>query len=323
MLITLDDAIKKIKENKKIHFAGEENLLNQLPQGNWIGGTIPYFMDSDGGVISKDKIFATDIPDYDIKIKCYSENDLEDITADAPDNGFSLVIIPATSKAHVTYAQNAPGYKDIFLKPIIGWISGIHLDEMGKTSPKVFNGLTGEITDQKAVVMHITLPSNKIASIGIINLFKQGNSDTITFDTNGFSVKDCFINGKKNNFSEYLLSNNIDIKLPLVANYYGAMINVSFQEIKKDEKTVNLYAPVFKGVEYKIAIPVSDYVADFQKALSAGSINPVFSCNCILNFLYSELEGKKTGNVLGPITFGEVAYQLLNQTLTYLEIKDV
>jgi hypothetical protein len=34
------------------------------------------------------------------------------------------------------------------------------------------------------------------------------------------------------------------------------------------------------------------------------------------------LEGKKTGGVTGPITFGEIAYQLLNQTLAYISVKD-
>jgi hypothetical protein len=53
------------------------------------------------------------------------------------------------------------------------------------------------------------------------------------------------------------------------------------------------------------------------------SDNIVFSCNCILNYLYSELEGKQTGGIIGPITFGEVAYQLLNQTLAYLTISEI
>ena len=51
-------------------------------------------------------------------------------------------------------------------------------------------------------------------------------------------------------------------------------------------------------------------------------IEPEFSCNCILNYLYGELEGKKIDNISGPITFGEIGYQLLNQTLTFLYIED-
>jgi len=46
-----------------------------------------------------------------------------------------------------------------------------------------------------------------------------------------------------------------------------------------------------------------------------------FSCNCILNYLYGELEGKHTGQVVGPMTFGEVAYQLLNQTMVQMTLE--
>ncbi len=47
-----------------------------------------------------------------------------------------------------------------------------------------------------------------------------------------------------------------------------------------------------------------------------------FSCNCILDDLYSELAGKRTGIFTGPVTFGEIAYQLVNQTLAYLVVRD-
>ena len=46
-----------------------------------------------------------------------------------------------------------------------------------------------------------------------------------------------------------------------------------------------------------------------------------YSCNCILNYLYGDLEGKKTGGFTGPVTFGEIAYILLNQTLVKLDVK--
>jgi hypothetical protein len=71
---------------------------------------------------------------------------------------------------------------------------------------------------------------------------------------------------------------------------------------------------------YKIAAPVGDYIMAFEKALmNLGDKKILFSCNCILNYIYAELEGKKTGNATGPITFGEIAYQLLNQTFVYIE----
>jgi hypothetical protein len=85
---------------------------------------------------------------------------------------------------------------------------------------------------------------------------------------------------------------------------------------------VALYAPVFPGVDYKFAKPVGDYAAAFRQRLSGVDSNGVaMSCNCILNFLFGELEGKAIGGVEGPITFGEIAYQLLNQTMVMVRVQ--
>jgi hypothetical protein len=322
MFMPLRETIKNIESGRRLAIAGDEKLLLDLPKGNWIGGTIPYFMAEDGGKISKDKVYVHDFTDLslDAIIKSYGVNDLPKINEDAPDHGFSIIIIPAISSAHVAYSQDAPNYPNFFMKPILGWISGVHLDDLGKISPKTFNGLTGESSDKNAVVIHCPVAEDKTPIVNIINLFKQGNGDTIKFEESGFSVKSCLINGKKLNFAEYIKNNNIDTRLPMVADYCGAMVNVSFQGVRESDGIVDLYAPVFDGVEYKIAAPVGDYVDAFKKVLPR-DVYPVFSCNCILNFLYSELEGKSVEKMYGPITFGEIAYQLLNQTLVYLEIK--
>jgi hypothetical protein len=155
-----------------------------------------------------------------------------------------------------------------------------------------------------------------------LNLFQQGSGDVITVEEEGFTIKDCFVNGEKQNFSDYLVKNSIDLKLPLVADLYGVMVNTSFQNNDIANKVVHLYAPVFKGIKYRIANPVGDYTTEFANKIPAHASNNAFSCNCILNYLYGELEGKKTGKMFGPMTFGEVAYILLNQTLVYMEIKD-
>jgi hypothetical protein len=99
------------------------------------------------------------------------------------------------------------------------------------------------------------------------------------------------------------------------------MINVSFNKICKEERKISLYAPVFHGVEYKIASPLNNFSDEFNAELAKTQIEPLFSCNCILNYLHANLEGKKTGNITGPITFGEIAYILLNQTMVYLTIE--
>jgi hypothetical protein len=84
---------------------------------------------------------------------------------------------------------------------------------------------------------------------------------------------------------------------------------------------VHLYAPVFSGITYRFAQPIADYAAEFNRQIAAiEDKSSVFACNCILNYLYGGLEGKDLGGFYGPITFGEIAWQLLNQTLVYLQI---
>ena len=85
-----------------------------------------------------------------------------------------------------------------------------------------------------------------------------------------------------------------------------------------------LCAPVCEDVVYRHAKPVDDYIEAFTNQVPTGSNdNVVFSCNFILSFMYSELKGKRAGDLVGPFTVGEVAYQLLNQTLVCLTIDDV
>jgi hypothetical protein len=132
------------------------------------------------------------------------------------------------------------------------------------------------------------------------------------------------VNGKLENLADYMVRNEVNVKLPLVADFYGVKVNVSFQAIDEAKHLVQLYAPVFPNITYKLAKPFDSYVRQFMTRLPVSYDKHIaFSCNCILNYLYSKLEGKKTGSIAGPITFGEVAYQLLNQTMVYLQIHDI
>jgi len=327
---SISDVKQMIEAGRKLLLAGEEEALHQLPKGDWIAGTIPYFISGDqGGMVSRELICTTDITDSvtSIEIVAYDQNSLARVYTEGPKHGFSFIVIPAMSKTHLSFALNAPNYKDFGIRPLIGWIAGVHLSDLGKKKPKVINGITGDVLEEGALVLQAQLPEGKVAEIGIVNLFEQGAGDVLTFTTDDFSASDVMVNGEKRNFAAYIVKNKLDTKLPLVADYYGAMVNISFQDVDEVEGLVKFYAPVFSGIRYKHAKPVIDYVKEFNNRLSKEcsieSARVVFSCNCILNYLYSELEGKKTDPFTGPITFGEIAYQLLNQTLVYLEIMDV
>ncbi len=317
---------EQITRGKKLLLAGDENILKQLPAGDWIGGTIPYFMTDQGGLTTQDKVYVTELPSVvsNVSIQVYDEATLPCTYSDGAKYSFSIIIIPASSATHFSFALNAPNYKDFAVRPLIGWISGVHLNDLGKVTPKVFSGRAMTSLENAAVVMHVVLPPNQVADIGILNIFEQSANDTITFLNDGFSAREAYINGAKTNFADYISSKHLDTRLPLVADYYGAMINVSFQSVDTTNRQVNFYAPVFAGLRYKHAKPIENYVQQFTSQLPRNLGNQiVFSCNCILNYLYSELEGKQTGDITGPITFGEVAYQLLNQTMVYLTILDL
>jgi hypothetical protein len=324
VLFSLDEVASKVSEGRNLLLAGDRGLLKQVPAGNWIGGTIPYFMATQGGVFTKDKIFVNELPGFvtSVSVKTYNENTISSIYRDAPENGLSIVIISGSSPTHFSFALNAPRYERFAMRPLIGWIAGTEVSDIGKVAPEVISGKNRLGQANAAVAMHIGLPSDKQADINIVNIFRQGTGDAITFPEDGFRAVNAQINGVQRNLADYLEERKIDTRLPLVADYSGAMINTSFQEIDKARKRVSFYAPVFHGVEYKVAAPVADYVTEFESHLPRSAAETItFSCNCILNYLYSDLQGKRTGNITGPITFGEIAYQLLNQTLAYVTIQ--
>lgn len=323
-LMSVSSAAELIRKGKYLSIAGDEAALRQLPNGHWIGGTIPYFMAADGGTVSREQVFVTEVSGFSTppELRFYDQGSLPQICRNAPENGYSILIIPAFSAIHASFAGNAPNYEEMYMKPLIGWIAGVHLDDLGKVKPKVVLGSTGEFSDDHAVVMDIALPPEKFAQIDIVNLFRPGTGDCITFSDTGFNAGDCQINGQPSNLADYLLANSSDTRLPLVADYSGAMINVSIKSIDREARRVEFYAPVFPGIEYRIAAPLTDYLEAFQAALQQVEADISFSCNCILNFLYSDLAGKRTGHVTGPMTFGEIGYQLLNQTLVYLTISE-
>jgi hypothetical protein len=320
---TVHELTQKIATGKPLLLAGDERVLKQLPRGNWIAGTIPYFIGDEGGTFDRERVYVTELPSVceKAKIQVYDKHSIETSYSDAADFGFSVIIIPAMSETHVSFALKAPQFPDFATRPMIGWISGVALDDLGKEIPKVFDGRTGTAYTDGAVVMHVSLPADKSAEIATVNIFSQSAGDTLEFENDGFNFSRVLVNGERMAFADYLKKSGLDVRLPLVADYYGVMINASFQAV--DEKTgdVKFYAPLFKGIKYRHAAPFSDYVKQFESKLPKGDADQIaFSCNCILNYLYAELEGKKTGRITGPITFGEIGYQLLNQTMVYLKI---
>jgi hypothetical protein len=320
MLLTVQEANELIRRGTCLTIAGSREALAQLQPGNWIGGSIPYFMTATTGALcDRARVYIDEIrlPVTRWRIQTYTVATLGTVATDAYANGFSYIIIPANSKSHLEYALHAPEYPEIFLKPVIGWIAGVHLDDLAKAAPVVIDGRSATCLGEGAVVLHVELPGAYQPMVHTVNLFRPGTGPAIQFAQPGFEARQAIIDGQMVDFAAYVRKTTADASLPLVADYAGTDINVSIKAIDEAAGKVSFYAPVFPGVDYHLAAPMADYAATFAREVPKNA-RPLLSCNCILNYLYGELEGKCTAPFVGPITFGEIAHQLVNQTLVYL-----
>lgn len=320
---SVDEAAAMILAGRVLLLAGDETLLDRLPDGAWIGGTAAQFMGPEGGVTERDRVFVSDLSAIaaGAGVRVYGIDELDALAQGHPDHGFSVVVVPGFSGMHAVFARELPSHPEALSAPLLGWVSGVPVDEIGFRAPKVFAG-SGRARSQEAAVLRVGLPAELEARLDIVNLFEPGDGPAIEFDQEGFhSDRDCRIDGRPARLADYLAARHVDLRLPLVADYCGAMVNVSIRSLDTVGRAVQFYAPVFRGTRYRFARPVPDYPARFGRAvdgLDAGA--SAFSCNCVLNYVHGGVEGRRTGPLQGPITFGEIAYLLLNQTLVCLSV---
>lgn len=323
-ILSVTEVSERIARGDVMAIAGAEELLAKLPTGNWIGGTTVYFMTENGGKVVGDSLFCTTYPEANgVSIRHVTTESLPSIPSGYRPNGFSMILIPAFSSAHTEFAINGESYPGLFEQPLFGWITGVHLDDIGARTPKVVDGATVTVHDDGAVLLHVELPVGRNIDLDILNIFRRSDdpSKAFTFDAGGFAAVDAWVEGRKVRLADYIAEKKLDTRLPLVANYAGALVNVAIQSIDEATGEVKFYAPIVPGVEYRLAEPLEDYAEAFSKG-TTGAGEGQFSCNCILNYIYGDLEGQKTGTFTGPVTFGEIAYVLLNQTMVRMDIKD-
>ena len=324
-LYPIDEVIVFIQQGHVMSLAGCSKVLDQLPPGNWIAGTTPYFMDDDGAKFNDKLIFVTHLRTYssNFKIDFYTEDTIDQIANDSFKNGYTILIMPVSQKVLKAYAIKTKNMEGLYNNPIVGWVSGVDLYTEDTTKlPKTYYGPNGKAYENLAVAIHIKLPKNYFAQIEIFNIFSPNlNGDKIQFYKDDFNVINCMVNGVDVIFSEYIIQNNIDVSLPLIANYNGVSINVSIKELING--SVSFLAPVFKNRTYRFAERVPNYFEEIEKKTKNLNAECEFSCNCVLNYIYGGLEGKKINNVTGPFTFGEIGYKLLNQTLVNLEVSEI
>lgn len=323
-ILSLSDTAALITAGHTLSIAGPEALLAQLPRGTWIGGTTVYALTKDGGTRIDDSLFVTQFPKATAAtIRHVPTAALSTLAEGYAPGGVSLVLIPAFSSAHSAFAMDGMGYPGLFDQPLMGWITGVPVEEIGTTAAAMFDGATGLRHEDGALLMHLALPAGSITSLDIVNIFTQSNdpATTFCFPQTGFTATEVMVGSQTVNLARYIAEKGLDTRLPLVANYAGALINVAIRAVDADKGEVSFYAPVVAGAVYHLANPLPDYAAAFAAQIGDGGAGS-YSCNCILNYLYGEMAGQTTGNLTGPVTFGEIAYILLNQTLVKLEITE-
>lgn len=323
-LLSIAETAALIRQGRALSLAAPESVLRQLPAGQWIGGTTPYVMTRKGvGEHPAGQVFVTDLSGLGgVRIEAFADHQVPEIVGRAPDNGLALMVVPAGSTMLQRFAAEATAHPDAFIKPTMGWIAGVHLSELGKVQPKVFDGRGPTVYANKAVVAYVELPPGRLASVDIVNIFEPDTQMLLRFEETSFNPSHCVVNGERVEFFDLVQSRAPEVlKTPLVGDFAGAHINASLQLIDTEQRVVKLYAPVFEGVDYHFAKPIPDYVKALRQRLDGMDFSNAFlGCNCILNYLYGELEGQDIGGLTGPITFGEIGYQVLNQTVVVMRV---
>jgi len=319
-LLNYDETIKQINSGKLLVISAPTEMIENLPQGNYIAGSAYYFITEGKGEEDNDKYYVEELSNdiiKDYKIITYDEGDIKDINKNIPQNGFGYCLIPFACKTHFEFALNAPNYNEFAIKALYGFITEVRKEDIGVKNAIVKDGLTGTIYDNKAITLNVELQDSYSAEIDIINPFESDRTKRIEFLEDSFEVRKALINGKELNLVEYLKENNIDTRYPIMNDTAGAKVNVSFFKIEEDK--VIMGSPVFKGATYYFT-KVTDYTEELSKIKV--DEKPYLSCNCFLNYIYMDLEGKSLNKAIsGPTTFGEIAYRLLNQTIVNLYIK--
>lgn len=320
-LLSFADAVRAIHRGRVMYVAGDATLLARLPAGHWIGGSTPYFVGERGGECNREQLFVAELPaGAGMPSYCqYNVEGIAGICADAPEHGFTLLIVPAFSAIHQRFAHDAPSFDGMYLSPLVGWVAGVHLQELERQAPQTAFGPSGELSTSLAVAVHVPMPADQVPELNIINLFEQGKGADIRFEQTGFQCTEALVDGHRVNLARWLDAQRVDHRLPLVANYSGAMINVSIRRVDPGAGVTEFYAPVFADLDYRIARPIPPYGSALREQPFPAADSLQFCCNCVLNYLYGELEGERIDPMHGPVTFGEIAYQLVNQTLVYLE----
>jgi hypothetical protein len=325
-----------IGEGRVLLLAGAEEDLATLPEGCWIGGTAGYFVTPQGGVAAAGQIFYADFTTITngASWRSFEAGNIHEIGQHYPHNGFAILILPGFSKLLGEVTGRIMEFDGLYNLPLMGWVSAVALDGLPnilpRERPKTFAG-GPQAEDERAAVLYVSLPEQCFAQLHIANLFTPGSGPQIRFPAPGqTSDGDCLIGGERSNLAQYIAERGIDRRLPLIADHEGALLNVAILMADAQSGRMMFLSPVSPALTYRFAEDVLDYAAEFARAAAEIALDKAaHACICALHYHYAGLMLLKEDasplpfcgpDITAPVTFGQIAYTVLNQTLTCLTI---
>ncbi len=322
-LATAAEVAELIEAGHTLVLAGAEQELARLPAGRWIGGTVSCILTPDGVRPAAGKLIYADLSRVALKaeLRQFNARQLQNLSARYPDNGFAVIILPGQSTLLQAVATRMPDWPGLYNAPLAGWVSAVPLKELGKSQPKVFCGNATPRHDI-AALMYISLPEGVFAELNIINPFGATSCSSLRFLAGGYSIRGtCLLDGKKINLARLIASGEIDPTLPLAADRDGALLNNSIIASDPKAGTVTFLNPIDPSLTYRFAEPVHVFKEAFVRAARGIDLpGATLSSVCVASLRHLDDEIRPMLPAIAPVTFGQIGYTVLSQTITCLSL---
>ena len=295
---SLREVTEMICNDRVLVLTALDEVLAQLPTGNWIGGIAnqPEITYNDEG--EPLLIQVNDLTKWvrNVHINSYQSFNFESIEKDSFANGFSIICIPAFSSVHLSYAIYSATTPTV-QHPIIGWIAGYECGMPEMRESVVVDGGTGEFYSERVVVLHCALHDEYKVWYDVINPYiPDFNKPRFKFPNASFNISDCSViedetdekklqdealsnaPSARVSFRQYAATHNIpiDAETTLITQLHGEYTTTSIL-ISAIGKTLVLATPVIPGLSYYIGKHTEG--EDSLFAVNADSV--IFSVNCL------------------------------------------